>query len=104
MTVITHFAYLLAAVFFILGLKLLSSPETARRGNMLGALGMLIAVIVTLTNKGILDYGFIIAGLIIGGLIGAVLARKVQMTAMPQMVGMLNGLGGGASSLVAYSE
>jgi len=104
MTVITHFAYLLAAVFFILGLKLLSSPETARRGNMLGALGMLIAVVVTLTNKGILDYGFIIAGLIIGGLIGAVLARKVQMTAMPQMVGMLNGLGGGASSLVAYSE
>jgi len=104
MTVITHFAYLLAAVFFILGLKLLGSPETARRGNLLGALGMLIAVVVTLANKDILDYGFIVAGLVIGGLIGAVLAKKVQMTEMPQMVGMLNGLGGGASSLVAYSE
>jgi len=104
MTVITHIAYLIAAVCFIMGLKLLSSPKTARRGNLLGALGMLIAVVVTLANKGILGYSYIIAGLVIGGLIGAVLAKKVQMTAMPQMVGMLNGFGGGASALVAYSE
>jgi len=104
MTVITHIAYLIAAICFIMGLKLLSSPKTARRGNLLGALGMLIAVVVTLANKGILSYSYIIAGLIIGGLIGAVLAKKVQMTAMPQMVGMLNGFGGGASALVAYAE
>lgn len=104
MNVITNFAYLIAAVFFILGLKLLSSPKTARRGNLFGALGMLIAVVVTLTNKGILDYTYIIIGLIVGGAIGMILAKKVQMTDMPQMVGMLNGLGGGASGLVAYSE
>lgn len=104
MNVITNFSYLIAAVFFILGLKLLSSPKTARRGNLFGALGMLIAVVVTLANKGILDYTYIIIGLIVGGAIGMVLAKKVQMTDMPQMVGMLNGLGGGASALVAYSE
>jgi NAD(P) transhydrogenase subunit beta len=104
MNVIASLAYLLAAVLFILGLKLLSSPKTARRGNLLGAFGMLIAVVVTLTDKKIITYEFILAGLVVGSAIGAVMARKVQMTAMPQMVGLLNGFGGGASTLVAYAE
>ena len=104
MNVLTAFAYLLASVLFILGLKMLSSPRTARRGNLLGATGMLIAVVTTLADQRIIDFSFIIAGLIIGGLIGLILALRVQMTAMPQMVGVLNGFGGGASALVAYAE
>ncbi len=104
MNVIAQLAYLLSAVLFIVGLKLLSSPKTARRGNMLGALGMLLAVVVTLTDQKIVDFTFILAGLAVGSAIGVVLARKVQMTAMPQMVGLLNGFGGGASTLVAYAE
>jgi len=104
MNVFSAIAYLVAAVLFIMGLKLLSSPKTARRGNMLGAIGMLIAVVVTLTDQLIIDYTYIIAGLVIGGAIGAFLARKVQMTAMPQLVGLLNGFGGAASTLVAYAE
>lgn len=104
MNILANIAYLIAAVFFIVGLKLLSSPKTARRGNLYGALGMLIAVVVTLTDHKIIDFTFILAGLVIGSTIGAILAKKVQMTAMPQMVGLLNGFGGGASTLVAYAE
>jgi NAD(P) transhydrogenase subunit beta len=104
MNVITVFAYLLASVLFIVGLKMLSSPKTARRGNMLGATGMLIAIVVTLIDQRIVDYTYIIAGLIVGGTIGLLLAIRVKMTAMPQLVGMLNGFGGGASALVAYAE
>ncbi len=104
MNVITPFAYLLASVLFILGLKMLSSPKTARRGNLFGASGMLIAVLITLTDQKIIDFSFIIAGLIIGAAIGLLLALRVQMTSMPQMVGVLNGFGGGASALVAYAE
>jgi NAD(P) transhydrogenase subunit beta len=104
MNALTSFGYLAAAVLFILCLKLLSSPRTAREGNFLGAIGMLLAIVITLLNQGILDFSFIIAGLVVGGAIGAVLAYKVQMTAMPQMVGLLNGFGGGASVLVGYAE
>jgi H+-translocating NAD(P) transhydrogenase subunit beta len=104
MTAVTYLAYLLSAVLFIVGLKMLSSPKTARRGNLMGALGMLIAVVVTLTDKGIIDFKFIIIGLVVGGAIGGLLAKKVKMTDMPQMVGLLNGLGGGASALVAFAE
>ncbi|MBM4169708.1 MAG: NAD(P)(+) transhydrogenase (Re/Si-specific) subunit beta [Ignavibacteria bacterium] len=104
MNVLSAIAYLVAAVLFIMGLKLLSSPKTARRGNMLGALGMLIAVVVTLTDQVIIDFTYIVVGLVVGGAIGAFLARKVQMTSMPQMVGLLNGFGGAASALVAYAE
>ncbi len=96
-------AYLLSASLFIFGLKGLSHPRTAVRGNMLGALGMLVAVLVTLMDKRILDYSTIVAGLVIGAGIGAVLATRVQMTAMPQLVAIFNGLGGGASALVAGS-
>jgi len=101
---VTAFAYLFAAVLFILGLKMLSSPRTARRGNATGAFGMLVAIVVTLTDQKIVDFTLILAGLLVGSAIGLILARKVQMTGMPQMVGVLNGFGGGASTLVAYAE
>ncbi len=104
MSLFAAFAYLLSSALFILGLKLLSSPKTARRGNLYGAIGMLIAIVVTLGDKNIIDYTYIIIGLLVGSAIGTILARKVQMTAMPQMVGVLNGFGGGASALVAYAE
>ncbi len=101
---LTAFAYLFASVLFIVGLKMLSSARTARRGNIMGALGMLLAIVVTLLQKEIIDFTLVIAGLLIGSAIGLYLARTVQMTAMPQMVGVLNGFGGGASALVAYAE
>ncbi|RLJ70607.1 NAD(P) transhydrogenase subunit beta [Hydrogenivirga caldilitoris] len=99
--IIVNLAYLLSASLFIFGLKGLSHPRTAVRGNMLGALGMLIAVVVTLLDKKIADFSLIIAGLVIGAAIGTLLALKVEMTAMPQLVAVFNGLGGGASALVA---
>lgn len=98
-----NLAYLVAAVLFILGLKGLGSPRSAVRGNMIGAIGMLIAIIATLSVKG-LNFGWIIAGMVVGGGIGAYIARTVKMTAMPEMVGLLNGFGGGASLLVALSQ
>jgi len=104
MLTITYSAYLLAAVLFILGLKKLSSPKTARRGNLYAMLGMLLAIVVTLLDKQILDYTYIIAGLVIGSAIGAIAAKKVEMTAMPQMVALFNGFGGIASTFVAFSE
>ncbi len=98
-----NFAYLIAATLFIFGLKGLSSPRTAVRANMIGALGMLIAVVATLVDQRIVGYGVILAGIAVGSAIGAVLALKIRMTAMPQMVALLNGFGGGASVLVAGS-
>ena len=96
-----NLAYLLAAVLFIYGLKMLSSPRTAVRGNLLGALGMLIAIVVTLVNGQILSYTMIVVGLLVGSALGAILALRIHMTAMPQMVALLNGFGGAASTLVA---
>jgi len=93
-------AYLLAAVLFVVGLKGLGHPRTAVRGNLLGATGMLIAIVATLLAQG-LSYTYIIAGMALGGLIGAIVALRVQMTAMPEMVALFNGFGGGASVLVA---
>ncbi|MBI4594942.1 MAG: NAD(P)(+) transhydrogenase (Re/Si-specific) subunit beta [Candidatus Tectomicrobia bacterium] len=104
MNILTSLAYLISSVLFILGLKMLSSPKTARKGNLFGAVGMLMAVVVTLVDKRIIDFSYIMAGLVVGSAAGAVLAKKVQMTAMPQMVGLLNGFGGGASTLVACAE
>jgi len=98
-----NFSYLIAAILFIIGLKNLSSPKTAPRGNMLGGIGMLIALIVTLLDRGVISYGWIFIALIIGSGIGAYLAKTVQMTNMPQMVAIFNGFGGGASLLVAGS-
>ena len=99
--------YLVAAALFVFGLKNLGSPRTAVRGNQLGAMGMLVAVLVTLLRMGVGE-GFIGAPLIVGGLavgaaIGALMARRVQMTSMPEMVALLNGFGGAASALVALS-
>lgn len=102
--VITKLFYLLSAVLFIFGLKNLSSPKTARRGNLFAMLGMFIAVVVTLFDNQIIDYTWIIVGLIVGGTIGAIAAKTVQMTQMPQMVAIFNGFGGGASVLVAMAE
>jgi H+-translocating NAD(P) transhydrogenase subunit beta len=97
-------AYLFAGVCFIFGLKRLASPATARTGNAVAALGMLIAIVVTLADRQIVGYGVIGVGLAIGAAAGAVLARTIRMTAMPQMVAALNGFGGGASALVAAAE
>ena len=97
-------AYLFSAVLFILGLKKLSSPKTARKGNLLALAGMLVAIVVTLLDEQIIEFPYIIAGLVVGGLIGGVAAKKVQMTDMPQMVAAFNGFGGGASTVVALAE
>ena len=94
-------SYLIASVLFIVGLKGLSSPRTARQGNLLGSLGMLLAIVTTLLDRGIVRFDLIAAGLVVGSAIGAVWATKVPMTAMPQMVAILNGFGGAASALVA---
>jgi H+-translocating NAD(P) transhydrogenase subunit beta len=106
---VTIYAYLVAAVLFVIGLKMMSSPKSARRGNMLSSIGMLIAVVFTVASKnqadawnvtGGLGWGYIIIGIVIGAGAGAYLALTVQMTGMPQMVAMFNGLGGLASGLV----
>ena len=94
-------SYLLASVLFIVGLKGLAHPRTAVRGNRIGALGMLIAIIVTLWDRNIISFEYILLGVVIGGAIGGILAVKIAMTAMPQLVGMFNGFGGGGSLLVA---
>lgn len=97
-------SYLLAASLFIVGLKQLGSPATARRGNLIGAIGMLVAIVATLLDRSILNYEMILVGILIGSGLGAVMAQRVEMTAMPQMVGLLNGFGGAASALVAVGE
>lgn len=97
-----NLAYILAAGLFIFGLKLLGSAATARRGNMLSALGMFIAVVVTLLNKEIIDFKWIIVGVVIGSFIGVLAAKFVKMTQMPEMVALLNGFGGIASLLVGW--
>ena len=102
--VLVGLAYLVAACFFIIGLKRLSSPRTARRGNLMGASAMLIAIVATLLNEEIVGFQWIIVGMILGSSIGFWLARTVKMTSMPQMVALLNGFGGGASQLVAGDE
>ncbi|MCC5635231.1 NAD(P)(+) transhydrogenase (Re/Si-specific) subunit beta [Nostoc sp. CHAB 5844] len=96
--------YLVAASLFIFGLKKLGSPATARNGNVIAAVGMLLAIVATMLDQHVLNYEMILLGLAIGSAIGAIAAYKVQMTEMPQMVGLLNGLGGAASALVAVAE
>ncbi|MGQ9751507.1 MAG: NAD(P)(+) transhydrogenase (Re/Si-specific) subunit beta [Thermoanaerobaculaceae bacterium] len=96
--------YLLAAVTFILALKMLASPKTAVAGNITGATGMLVAIIATLYAAGIVDFATVFAGLALGSIFGLLLAIFTPMTAMPEMVGLLNGFGGAASALVASAE
>ena len=98
-----EYAYLLTGVLFIIGLKYLSSPKTARLGNRISAVGMLIAVVATF-SQGIVQWPVILGGLVVGAGIGVYFARAVKMTAMPQMVAIFNGCGGGAAALVAAGE
>jgi H+-translocating NAD(P) transhydrogenase subunit beta len=100
----TNLLYLVTIVTFILALRFLSNPATARRGNQIGAVGMLVAIIVTFAQDAIVSYWEIAIGMVVGGAFGAVAARKVQMTAMPQMVALFNGVGGGAAALIALAE
>src|SRR5437764_4350629 len=102
--VATNFAYLATIIAFILALRFLSSPATARRGNWIGAVGMLIAIAVTFAQNEIVSYWEILVGMAIGGAFGAVAARRVRMTAMPQMVALFNGVGGGAAALISLAE
>ncbi len=104
MIAIVPLIYLVSAVMFVVGIKLMSAPRTAVRGNLVGAAGMALAIGITLFDQGVSGYLFIAMGLIAGTVIGTSMANRVQMTSMPQMVGLLNGLGGGASVLVAFSD
>ncbi len=100
----TEWLYLAAAILFILGIRDLSSAETARRGNSLAAIGMLLAIVGTLQHQLIVRIDWIIAGMVIGGLIGLLMAVYMPMTAMPERIAIVNGLGGAASGLVGISE
>ncbi len=103
-TVLVNVAYIAASILFIVGLKMLGSPDTARRGNLFSSMGMLLAVLVTLVDQSIIDFTWIVVGLISGGVIGYLAATKVQMTSMPEMVAIFNGFGGIASLLVGSAE
>ena len=106
-SVVWDMGYLVSAALFILGIKRLSSPRTAPQGNMLGAYGMLLAVLVTLVKmytEEVIGYELIIGGLVVGSTIGYVMATRVEMTEMPELVALFNGFGGGASALVGLSE
>ncbi len=103
--------YLVGSVTFILGLKMLSNPATARRGNLVAAAGMIIAVLGTIflyhnaeTGESLHNYGWIFGGLLIGGIIGTMAAKKVKMTAMPEMVSLFNGMGGACAALISLVE
>jgi NAD(P) transhydrogenase subunit beta len=103
--------YLIASVTFIIGLKMLSHPETARKGNLIAAGGMTLAIIGTIfiyrdpyTDERLHNYGWIFGGLVIGGIIGVIAAKKVKMTAMPEMVSMFNGMGGACAALISLIE
>ncbi len=96
--------YIAASILFIFGLKMLSSPKTARRGNLVSAIGMLLAVVATLADRQVLGFQWIAVGLVAGTVIGAAAALRVKMTAMPEMVALFNGFGGLASLLVGWAE
>ena len=99
---VANLAYIVSAALFIFGLKMLGSPATARRGNALSSLGMLLAVSAGLISSKTVGYEIILIGILIGGIIGALAARLVAMTSMPEMVALFNGSGGAASLLVGW--
>jgi len=101
---VVQLAYLTSAVLFIFGLVRMSTAKTAVSGNVLASVGMLLAIVAALLSRGVVSYTVIIAGLLVGSTAGLVLATRIQMTAMPQMVALLNGFGGIASALVASAE
>jgi NAD(P) transhydrogenase subunit beta len=103
MDTLTQYAYIISAALFIFGLKQLSSPATARRGNAISSLGMLVAIVATLLDQDIVDFQWIAIGMVVGGIIGGSAARLVQMTKMPEMVALFNGFGGMASLLVGWA-
>jgi H+-translocating NAD(P) transhydrogenase subunit beta len=96
--------YIAAFICFVLGLRFLNHPRTAKRGNLIAAIGMAIAVIATLLIEEVGDYGLIAAGVVVGTAVGVPAARNVRMTAMPQMVALFNGVGGGAVALISWAE
>src|SRR5919204_5886336 len=98
------YMYIVAFALFILGLHFMTHPTTARRGNMVAAVGMAIAIADTLLRQGIGKWGLIVLGLAIGTAVGVPAARRVKMTAMPQMVALFNGVGGGAVALISWAE
>ncbi len=98
-----NLVYIISCVLFAFGLKLLGSPETARKGNWLSALGMLLAVIATLTAKEIISFEWVLLGCVIGGTLGALVAMRAAMTQMPEMIALLHGFGGLASVFVDWS-
>jgi|TARA_B100000809_G_C15129826_1_gene527855 NAD(P) transhydrogenase subunit beta len=102
--ILVELTYLLSAILFVVGLKRLQSPATARGGNALASFAMLLAIIATLVDTDILGWTGILGGVALGGIIGGIAARKVEMTSMPEMVGIFNAFGGGASALVAVAE
>jgi len=102
--ILVELTYLVSAILFVVGLKRLQSPATARRGNLIAAFAMLLAIVATVVDNEILSWTEILIGVAIGGIAGGLSARMVKMTAMPEMVGLFNGFGGGASALVAIAE
>jgi H+-translocating NAD(P) transhydrogenase subunit beta len=104
MIIAIEITYLISSILFILGIKYLGSPKTARKGNLYAAIGMFLAIAATLLDQQVLTFEWIIIGGLIGSIAGVIMAYKTPMTGMPQMVGVLNGFGGGASTLVALSE
>ena len=103
MDILIQYAYVVSAALFIYGLKQLGSPGTARRGNTISSLGMLVAIVAALLDQGIVDFQWIVLGFVVGGAIGGAAARMVQMTSMPEMVALFNGFGGMASLLVGWA-
>ncbi|HEY6031941.1 MAG TPA: NAD(P)(+) transhydrogenase (Re/Si-specific) subunit beta, partial [Gaiellaceae bacterium] len=101
---VSNLLYLITIVTFILALRYLSNPAHARRGNQIGAVGMLLAIVVTWIKTGGTSWWALALGMLIGGGFGAVAARRVKMTAMPQMVALFNGVGGGAAALISLAE
>lgn len=102
--VIINLLYIVAAILFIVGLKMLGNAKKARKGNLISAIGMLIAIVAALTSNNVLQWQWVAVGLITGAIVGAIAARMVAMTAIPEMVALFNGFGGAASLLVGWSE
>lgn len=102
--VIINLLYIVAAILFIFGLKMLGNAKLARKGNLVSAIGMLIAIVAALVSNNVLQWQWVAIGMVAGAIVGAIAARMVAMTAMPEMVALFNGTGGAASLLVGWSE
>ena len=105
LTIIVNIAYIVSAILFIYGIRMLGRAETARQGNTVSAAGMLLAVVMTLVNENVFaNFGIIVLGILIGGGIGYLAAQRVEMTGMPELVALFNGFGGLASLTVGWAE